>query len=213
MLAPAPVPPGACPPPPLAAAGGLVGTLGLDRPNPTVTPWRKPGTARIVTTAAKNTAPAVAIRGRSQPVLPVRRRWGTEDLIATRKGFSASTKAAMAGNTDLMADSADLKTGSNRDLSAARTGRRSGTPTLISAAIDLSQPMSRPRLSGAGSCAILLRIRSRPSPDGTTPSAAACNARRRRSPYSPSGSVMTPAPTPYGARPCHAPCDFSLPLC
>jgi hypothetical protein len=67
---------------------------------------------------------------------------------------------------------------------------------------DRSQLRSRPKPSQprAGSWAILLRIRSRPFPDGSTLSAAACRARRRRSPYSASGSVMTPAPARSGAR-------------
>jgi hypothetical protein len=92
-------------------------------------------------------------------------------------------------------------------IRAARLWRSPGTPTITAAATSTaaavastgrsqpplarrrcgtvrSQPKSRPkpRPLRAGLWAILLRIRSRPSPDGTTLSAAARNARRRRSP-------------------------------
>jgi len=51
-----------------------------------------------------------------------------------------------------------------------------------SSTANLSQAASQPRPSCAGARAVRRRIRSSPSPDGTTVSAAACNARRRRSP-------------------------------
>jgi hypothetical protein len=208
--------------PPWLPADWLLGVFGPDEPAGMITFCRL-GMAMKATTMAMNTAPAVASTGRSQPSLALSRS-GTWDLSRTTTDFSATTadfSAAMTGLSaataataaTLMAAIADLISGTvdlisaRRDFSAGRTARMSGMFDLTSAVRDFSQPRNKPNLSLWGSWAILLRMRSRPSPDGTTPSAAACNARRRRSPYSFSGSVMTPAPAPYVARSCRAPCD------
>ncbi len=165
------------------------------------------------------------------------------DLIVLPADLSAGTAARRtaaaavlaAGTTVIAADRAAGASAATAALTSAATGastrmalslparaigriggvadRRSAIRNLQSMTTDLSQPRSNAKLSRDCSCAILWRIRSRPSRDGTTPSAAACSARRKRSLYSASGSVMTPAPRPCGARTCRAPCDFSLLPC
>jgi hypothetical protein len=141
----------------------------------------------------------------------VLRNSGTDCRAGTAVVLRNSGTDCRAGTAVVLRNSRTVFKASTTDLSTGSTARTSGMRALMSVAMDISQPTRKPRLSVAGSRAILLRIRSRPSPDGTTPSAAACNARRRRSPYAASGSVMTPAPAPYGARTYHAPCDSSLP--
>ncbi len=213
-------------PPPWLPADWLLGVFGPDEPVGMIT-FCRPGMVTKATTTAMNIAPAVASTGRSQLSLPLSRSgtWDlsrtTTDRTVTMADFSATAAATAAavtatiadlnsGRADLNADLNSVSAASNsgrRDFSAGRTARMSGMLDLMSAARDFSQPRNKPKLSLLGSWAILLRMRSRPSPDGTTPSVAACNARRRRSPYSVSGSVMTPAPAPYVARTCRAPCD------
>ncbi len=150
-------------------------------------------------------------------------RW-TDAAADRAAGMTAVTADRAAGPSAVTAELTAAAIGARtstaltfRACAMGRTGgaadRRSAMRNLKSMTSDLSQPRSNARLSRDRSCAILWRIRSRPSRDGTTPSAAACSARRRRSLCSASGSVMTPAPGPCGARTCRAPCDFSLPLC
>lgn len=189
--------------------------------------WRMPGMASITATAT-NTAPAVARTGRSQPSLS-RSRSGTLARTAIAADRTAGTAlrrassdaeltaAANASRADFSATAAAARNGGPFSLRAVATGGitdlRSPMRYLKSKREDLSQPRSSVRLSRDCSCAILCRIRSRPSPDGTTPSAAACSARRRRSPYSASGSVMIPAPGLSAAPICRAPYDFLPRLC
>ncbi len=198
--------------------------------------WRMPGMARIITTAT-TTAPAVARTGRSQPSL-LRSRSGTlaftavtADITAGTAAFTAGTVAEAPCRALRVAHPTAAVAAVRADLRATVTAAEIGT-VLLRAALTggiadlrphrrylksiraaVSQPMSMAKLPWDRCSAILCRIRSSPSADGTTPSAAAFSARRRRSSYSAWGSVMTAAPGRCGARPCRAPCDFSLRPC